>query len=253
MVGKKPAITSESVEYIPMIRDLPLEERPRERLLAAGPRALSTSELLAIILRTGSGGENVVRLAERLLAAFGDLAGIHRASITELQIVKGIGPAKAIEIKAALELGRRLLALSPAAKPRITSPSDAANLVMAEMSHLDQENLRTLLLDMRNNVLKVETVYIGSLNKAMVRVGEVFKGAIKLNAAALIVIHNHPSGDPTPSREDILVTREIEKAGNLLDVKVLDHLIIGQQRYVSMREQGVGFSQKSTGSEKAVS
>ncbi len=135
---------AETVEYVPMIRDLAVEERPRERLMQVGAQAVSTAELLAIILRTGSGGENVLRLAERMLAMFNDLSGIARASVSELQQVKGIGPAKAVEIKAALEIGRRLMAIAPQERLRITSPADAANLLMSEMMLLDQEHLRVI-------------------------------------------------------------------------------------------------------------
>jgi DNA repair protein RadC len=225
-----------------MIRDMAASDRPRERLVKVGERALSTTELLAIIFRTGVGGENVVRLSERLLARFGNLPGLARASISELQQVKGIGPAKAVEVKAALELGRRLMASAPEERPKITSPADAANLLMSEMSLLEQEHLRLLLLDTRNQVLAMPTIYIGSLNTSVVRVGELFRSAIKENAAAIIVAHNHPSGDPAPSSEDVRVTRQIVEAGQLLDIDVLDHVIIGRQRYVSLKERGLGFT-----------
>ena len=228
-------------EYRPMMRDLPEGDRPRERLLHAGPHALGSAELLAIILRTGSGGENVVRLAERLLAKFSGLEGIARASTTELQTVKGIGPAKAVEIKAALELGRRVLATAPDQRPQISSPADAANLLMSEMAFLDQEHLRVLLLDTKNRVLSIPTIYIGSLNASIVRVGELFRAAIKESAAAIIVVHNHPSGDPTPSPEDVTVTRQLVEAGQLLNIKVLDHLVIGRNRFVSLKERQLGF------------
>ncbi|MFT5194213.1 MAG: DNA repair protein RadC [Cellvibrionaceae bacterium] len=240
-------ITSKPVEpqneYVPMIRDMPLAERPRERLERVGSSAVSTSELLAIILRTGSSGEHVVRLAERILFHFGDLRKIEQATIAELCQVKGIGPAKAVEIKAAIELGRRAKLAGVPDKPRITTPADAANLVMSEMGILEQEHLRVMLLDTRNNVLKLATIYIGSLNAAVVRVGEVFRAAIRENAAAIIVIHNHPSGDPSPSNEDVKVTAEIVKAGKLLDIQVLDHLVIGNNKFVSMRERGLGFEE----------
>jgi DNA repair protein RadC len=180
------------IEYSPMMRDLDVNDRPRERLLQVGERSLATAELLAITLRTGVGGENVVRLAERLLAHFGGLPGLARASVTELQTVKGIGPAKAIEIKAALELGRRLIASSVTEKAKVTSPADAANLLMSEMALLEQEHLRLIRLDTRNHVLSTPTVYIGSLNTSVVRVGELFRFALKENAAAMIVAHNHP-------------------------------------------------------------
>jgi len=230
------------VEYAPMIRDMPADERPRERLVRVGERAMSNAELLAITLRIGVPGENVVRLAERLLAHFNGLPGIARASLSELQGVKGIGPAKAAEIKAALELGRRLLAAAPEERPQVTSPADAANLLMSEMMFLEQEHLRLILLDTRNRVISTPTVYQGSLNTSVVRVGELFRHALKENAAAFIVVHNHPSGDPAPSPEDVHVTRQLVQAGDMLDIAVLDHIVIGRQRYVSLKERGLGFS-----------
>ena len=230
-----------SADYIPMIRDMPQDNRPRERLIQVGPTAVSTAELIAIILRTGVGGENVLRLSERLLATFKDLPGISRASISELTQVKGIGPAKAVEIKAALEIGRRLMATAPQEKAVVSSPGDAANLLMSEMTFLEKEHLRLILLDTRNGVLATPTVYIGSLNASVVRIGELFRAAIKENAAAFIVAHNHPSSDPSPSPEDIKVTRQIIQASKILDIDVLDHIIIGRQRFVSLKERGLGF------------
>ena len=209
--------------------------------MQVGERAVSTAELLAIILRTGVGGENVLRLAERLLITFKNLPGLASASIAELTEVKGIGPAKAIEIKAALEIGRRLLTTAPDEKPRVTSPADAANLLMSEMSFLEKENLRLILMDTRNQVVGTPTIYVGSLNTSVVRIGELFRAAIKENAAAFIVAHNHPSGDPAPSPEDVAVTRQIVQAGTLLNIEVLDHIIIGHNRFVSLKERGLGF------------
>ncbi len=233
--------TNETVTYVPMIRDLAEEDRPRERLMRVGAQAVSTAELLAIILRTGVGGENVLRLAERLLSTFRDLPGLAQASLAELTEVKGVGPAKAVEIKAALEIGRRLMASAPQEKLRVTSPADAANLLMSEMMFLEQEHLRLILLDTRNGVLGTPTIYVGSLNTSVIRIGELFRAAIKANAAAFIVVHNHPSGDPSPSPEDVHVTRQIVQAGKLLDIMLLDHIVIGQQRYVSLKERGLGF------------
>jgi DNA repair protein RadC len=227
--------------YRPMMREIALDDRPRERLVQVGERALSTAELLAIILRTGTGGENVVRLAERVLAALGGLPGLARASVTEMQAVRGVGRVKAIEIKAALELGRRLMVSAPEERSRITSPGDAANLLMSEMGHLEQEHLRVILLDTRNRVLETPTIYVGSLNTSVIRVAELFRPAIKENAAAIIVAHNHPSGDPAPSPEDIRVTRQIREAGELLDIDVLDHVVIARHGYVSLKERGLGF------------
>jgi DNA repair protein RadC len=230
------------VEYNPTIKELPSEERPRERLANYGSQALSTAELLAIILRTGTPEENVVRLATRLLVTYRGLGGLARAPYSDLRAFKGLGPAKVTELMATFELARRWARESPEdTRPQVKSPADAANLLMLEMSALEQENLKTVLLDSKNHVIKVHTVYIGSLNSASVRVGELFREAIRMNSAAVIVAHNHPSGDPTPSPEDVHVTRQIVEAGKLLDIDVLDHLVIGQQRWVSLKERGLGF------------
>jgi len=228
-------------DYFPTIKELPSSERPRERLLHYGADTLSTAELLAIILRTGAKDENVIRLAQRLLASLGGLAGLARASMAELIAVKGLGPAKATQLKAALELGKRLLLTSPEERPQVRSPADAANLLMANMSFLEQEHLGTMLLDTKNRVIEYKTVYVGSLNTSLIRVGELFREAIRANCNSLIVYHNHPSGDPAPSPEDVSVTKQIVEAGKLLDIDVLDHLVIGRQRFVSLKERGLGF------------
>jgi DNA repair protein RadC len=228
-------------EYYPTIKELPEGERPRERLEHYGPASLSTAELMAIILRIGSREENVIMLAQRLLTCYGGLSGLAAAPFEELAGIKGVGRVKAIELKAAFELGKRLMVAAPHERPTVKSPADAANLLLMEMGPLEQEHLRTVILDSKNHVLKVSTVYIGSLNTAVVRVGELFREAIRLNAAALIVAHNHPSGDPTPSPEDVRVTHQIVEAGKLLNIDVLDHLVIGQQRWVSLKERGLGF------------
>ena len=222
---------------------MPESVRPRERLQHAGPGALSNAELLAIILRTGSRTGNVLDLANHLLADFGGLAGLNGASIEELCRHDGLGPVKAIELKATFELGRRLVSLNPGDRPQVRSPADIANLVKAEMSALGQEHLRVLLLNTKNHVVGSHDVYRGSLNTAVVRVGEVFREAVRQNSAALVLIHNHPSGDPTPSPEDVDLTREVVQAGTLLDIDVLDHLIIGsgQPGFVSLKERGLGF------------
>jgi len=154
----------------------------------------------------------------------------------------GVAEAKATQLKAALELGRRMLLASPEDRFTVRSPADVAQLLMAEMSHLAQEHFQVLYLDTRNRLLGSDTVYVGSLNASHIRVGEVFREAVKRNCAAIIVAHNHPSGDPTPSPEDVEVTRQLVTAGDLLDIEVLDHLVIGQQRFVSLRERGLGFA-----------
>ncbi len=223
------------------IRELPPRQQPRERLRDAGPAALSDAELLAILLRVGVSGTNVVQLAQQLLSEHKGWSGLLRADYHELCRRRGVGEAKAATLKAALEIGRRLLLAGLDERPQIRSPGDVANLLLLEMSHLEQEQLRAVLLDTKNRVQEIATIYVGSVNSAQVRVGEVFRDAIRRNSAAIIVAHNHPSGDPTPSPEDILVTRQIVEAGKLLDIDVLDHLVIGRGRYVSMRERGLGF------------
>jgi len=229
------------VTYHLTIHDFPEGERPRERLRYYGASALSNAELLAILLRVGAPGENVVTLSTRLLKDFGGLAGLDKAGFGDLEQVRGISTAKIAQLKAALELGRRLLIASPDARPQITCPTDAANLLMLEMGNLEQENLRTILLDTKNRVLDSPTVYVGNVNSAIVRVSEVFREAIRANATALIIAHNHPSGDPTPSPEDLEVTRSLVDAGHLLGIEVLDHLVIGHQCFVSLKERGLGF------------
>ncbi len=226
------------------ITDLHKAERPRERLAAMGAQVLTNAELLAILLRVGVPGENAVQVGQRLLNTFHGLVGLHRAPIEELVNQHGIGAAKAAQIKAAIELGRRLPVEVPEERPTINSPADAAALVQYEMSALEQEHLRVLLLDTRNHVLDIVEVYRGSVNTSQVRVGEVFKAAIRRNATAVIIVHNHPSGDPTPSPDDLAVTRAFVQAGKLIDVDVLDHLVIGQGegRWTSMKERGLGFS-----------
>jgi DNA repair protein RadC len=234
---------NESSKSIYRITDLPAGERPRERLARLGPQALSTAELLAILLRVGVAGENAIQMGQRLVSKFKNLAGLNRAPFEELCEQRGIGEAKAAQIKAAIELGRRLTLECPEERPMINSPVDAAALVAYEMSALEQEHLRVILLNTRNQVMDIVEVYKGSVNSSQVHVGEIFKSAIRRNAAALIVVHNHPSGDATPSPDDVAVTRAIVQAGKLLDIDVLDHMIIGQGegKWVSLKERGLGF------------
>ena len=224
------------------IMDLAETERPRERLARLGAASLSNAELLAILLRVGVPGENAVQVGERLLQDLGGLHGLHKADYAEVCGQHGVGPAKAAQIKAAIELGKRLNAADPDERPAIHSPGDAADLIRYEMSGLEQEELWVILLDTRNRVLRIVPVYRGSLNSSQVRVGELFKAAIRQTAAAVIVAHNHPSGDPAPSPDDVAVTRAIVQAGKLLDIEVLDHLVIGNGRYASLKERGLGFN-----------
>ncbi len=235
-------MTDNDPKPIYRIMDLHESDRPRERLSALGPQALSNAELIAILLRVGVKGENAVSMGQRLLKKFGGLSGLHRVPISELKNQHGLGEAKAAQIKAAIELGRRLTLEAPEERPTVNSPADAAALVVYEMSALEQEHLRVILLDRRNRVLETAEIYKGSVNSSQVRVGEIFKEAIRKNASALIVVHNHPSGDPTPSPDDVAVTRAIVQAGKLMDVDVLDHMVIGQGRWVSLKERGLGFA-----------
>ncbi len=221
------------------IRDWDTDDRPRERLARLGPQSLTTAELLAILLRTGRRGEHAVALAQRLLREFGGLTGLHRAPLSALQAIPGMGLAKSAQIKAALELAQRLRRAQWKERPAIHSPQDVAEMLMTEMAALEQEHLRVLLLNTRNHVLDVHDVVRGSVNSAQVRVAEVFREAVRRNATAILLVHNHPSGDPSPSPEDIALTRQIVAAGRTLDIAVLDHIIIGAGRYVSLREAGL--------------
>ena len=223
------------------IMDLDEDERPRERLARLGAQALSSAELLAILLRVGRRGENAVQMGQRVLQTFGGLGGLHRATYAEVEQIQGLGEAKATAIKAAIELGRRLSLEAPDERPNIGSPADAAGLVQYEMQALEKEHLRVILLDTRNNVMEIVEIYRGSLNASVVRVGEVFTPAVRRNAASILVVHNHPSGDPTPSPEDITLTRALVQAGKILNIEVLDHLVIGYGKYVSLKERGLGF------------
>ena len=228
-------------EYRTLIKDIPEGERPRERFREIGASGMSQRELIAIILRIGVKGTSVLTLADQLLQQFNGLQGLARASIADLQRVRGMGEAKAIQLKAALELGKRLAISAQESKPQIKTPADAAQMLMLHMGLLDQEEVRTLLLDTRNRVMSSHMIYKGSLNAASMRVSEVFKEAVRSNAAAIIVAHNHPSGDPSPSAEDISVTKTLSSAGKLLDIEVLDHIVIAHNRYVSLKERGLGF------------
>lgn len=223
------------------VKEMPQDERPRERMERVGPQALSTAELLALILRTGVKDENVLAMATRLLVQYGGLAGLARAEFAQLAGERGMGRAKTAQILAALELGRRLMVESPEERFQIRAPQDAANLLMPLLSHKEQEHFVVLYLDTRNRVLDQEILYKGSLNTSLVRTGEVFRGAVRRQCGGIIVAHNHPSGDPTPSAEDIALTRRLVDAGKLLDIDVLDHMIIGHNRFVSLRERALGF------------
>jgi DNA repair protein RadC len=199
-------------QYQPTIRDLPQGERPRERLRAFGPKSLSNTELIAILLRTGLPGENVLAVSSRLLARFDGLAGLGRVSFAELCAERGLSEAKSSQLMAALELGRRFVSLAPQERAVINSPQDVANLLLAEMSVLDQEYLKVLLLNTRNEVLGIQEIYVGNVNSSVIRASEVFRPAVQANAPSIIVVHNHPSGDPAPSSQDVDITKELISA-----------------------------------------
>jgi DNA repair protein RadC len=228
-------------ESIYRIKDMSSDQRPRERLAEIGPQALTDAELLAILLRVGKKGENAVQQGQRLLSAFQGLEGLYRADYADICQENGIGPAKAAQIKAAIELGARMKNLKQSSRPVIQSPQDAVDLVQYEMSALVQENLWVMQLDTRNRVLKINKLYKGSLNASTIRISEIFRLPIQMNAASIILFHNHPSGDPSPSPEDIHLTTDVVKAGKLLDIEVLDHIVIGLGSFVSLKERKLGF------------
>ncbi|MGG5254896.1 RadC family protein [Neobacillus sp. SM06] len=221
-----------------MIRDFPQDERPRERFIQQGPQSLSNHELIAILLRTGTKDESVLQLSNRLLSHFEGLRQLKSATLEEITAIKGIGSAKAIQVLAAIEIGRRVTSLTFADRYVIRSPEDGAKYVMDEMRFLSQEHFVCLYLNTKNQVLHKHTVFIGSLNASIVHPREVYREALKRSAASIICLHNHPSGDPTPSREDIEVTRRLSESGKIIGVDLLDHLIIGENKFVSLKEKG---------------
>ena len=236
-------VVEAATQYQPTIRDLPQGERPRERLREFGPKSLSNTELIAILLRTGLQGENVLAVSSRLLARFDGLAGLGRVSFSELCAERGLSEAKTSQLMAALELGRRFVSLAPQERAVINSPQDVANLLLADMAVLDQEHSRILLLNTRNEVLGIQEIYVGNVNSSVVRAAEVFRPAVQANAPSIIVVHNHPSGDPAPSSQDVDITNELISTGKLLGIELLDHVVLGRgNRFVSMNERRFAFT-----------
>ncbi|MHB8156766.1 MAG: RadC family protein [Desulfocucumaceae bacterium] len=225
--------------YHARIKDMPFGQRPRERLIREGSSVLSDSELIAIILRTGNAEKSAVELATEVLSFFSGLKNIVQANIEELSQIKGVGPVKAAQLKAALEIGRRIASAPEVSRPSIKGPEDAAFIVMEEMRHLDREHFCALLLNTKHQVVAKETISIGTLNSSVVHPRELFKAAIKRSAAALVLVHNHPSGDPTPSREDREITGRLKEAGLLIGIEVLDHIIIGDKKFISLKALGM--------------
>lgn len=220
------------------VREIPLEERPRERLDAVGAEALRDAELLAILFRTGTRSVGAVALAESLLREFGGLRALSRASVEELQKVDGIGRVKAIEVKAALELGKRLAMFSERGRPRIRTADDVAELLMVRYKDYEHEVFKCVLLNTKNEVVKVVDISHGSLDGTLAGPRDVFRQALREGASAVILCHNHPSGDPEPSPDDLQLTRRLVESGELLGVRVLDHVIFGDGRFVSLKDRG---------------
>jgi len=219
------------------IHDLPPPERPRERLLKLGAEALSAQEILALILGRGVRGESVMLTAQRLLSQFGNLEGIANSSVEELSQIKGIGIAKATQLKAAFELSKRLEGYPERAKAVIKSPEDVVSQVRSRLKGKKREHFLTLLLDTRNQLIGVAPISIGSLDSSIVHPREVFKEAISASAASVIFVHNHPSGDPQPSEDDIKLTQRLVEAGKIVGIEVLDHIIVADQAYLSMKSR----------------
>jgi DNA repair protein RadC len=221
------------------IKNIPHEERPRERLLAHGAQSLTCRELLALVLNTGTKHSSSLEIADKMIAKWRTLRGIADASVEELKQVSGVGTAKAARVLAALEFGRRLSSESGDDRRQIRSACDVADLMMPKLRDAPREEFVALLLDTKHKVIECKTISIGHLNASLVHPRELFRECVRRSAAAVILVHNHPSGDPNPSQEDIHLTRRLEEAGNLLGINVLDHVIVGDNRYISLRERGL--------------
>ena len=224
-----------------MVRDLPKEERPREKLITYGASALSNAELLAVLLHTGTREHSVLHLAESVLGKYKErgMAAMAQMSVRDLADIHGIGPSKAATILAAVELGRRLLQKAAAKVQIVHGPEDAAHFAMPHLRYEQKEHFAVLLLNTKNHILGLRDISIGSLSASIVHPREVFSMAIRYAAASMILVHNHPSGDPNPSREDLAVTDRLVKAGRILDIPVLDHIILGDNRFLSLKEKGM--------------
>lgn len=222
------------------IKDLPEDDRPREKLYKYGVKALSNSELLAIIIRTGNTKNTAIEIAQQLLALDKrGLAFLTELSFEELTSINGIGKCKASQIISTLELAKRISAATGESKIKITSPKEVVNILMEEMRYLKKEFFKIVLLDTKNQIISIENISIGSLNSSIVHPREVFNIAIKRSSASIILAHNHPSGDPTPSKEDINVTNRLVQCGDIIGIKVLDHIIIGDGNYKSLKEKNI--------------
>ncbi|MGO1058957.1 RadC family protein [Planococcus sp. FY231025] len=221
-----------------MMREVHAADRPRERLINQGATSLSNQELIAILLRTGTKQESVLHLANRTLLYFEHLHHLKDATIEEITSIKGIGQAKAVQLLAAIELGRRLSSKQTDQKFTIRSPKDAANYLMADMTSLKQEHFVVLFLNIKNQVMHKQTIFVGSLNASIVHPREIFREAVRRSSASIVCAHNHPSGNPAPSPEDIAVTKRLMEAGSIIGIELLDHIIIGDHQFISLNEKG---------------
>ncbi len=231
MINKK-------INHYQTIKQMPLEVRPRERLFHYGVNSLSDAELLAIIMGTGREGESVLGLSLTILSKFESLSLLSKASFQELMGINGVGKAKAAQVMAAFELGRRLTGSSPAKRIALSNPEDVANLLIPKMRHLEKEYFKALVLNVKNELLKETDISIGSLNCSIVHPRELFKAVIKYSGSGVIVAHNHPSGDPNPSKDDVLLTERLTKSAEILGIDLIDHVIIGDGEYASLKELG---------------
>jgi DNA repair protein RadC len=229
----------ETMEYKLSIHDLPSEERPRERMILLGPETLSDIELLAILIRSGTPKEGVLQLCQRLLAEYGSLQNLFQASLSRLQEMPGLGPAKACLLSACFELSKRLATQKQRIKPSLKTPQDVADVFMAHLRYLKQEHLMSAYLDVKNRLLEQRTISIGTLDSSIVHPRDIFRHAVNLPCAAIILIHNHPTGDPGPSQEDIQVTKRVKNAGEIMGIPLLDHIIIGDGIFISLKERNL--------------
>lgn len=222
------------------IKELPVSERPREKLIEFGAKSLSNVELLAVLIRSGNRESSAIDLSNKLLYTRNDgISSLEDASIEEMTKIKGIGECKASQILAAIELGKRIVLESRKEKKKVSSPLDIVDYFMADMCRLKREHFKIAMLDTKNHIIGVEEISVGNLNSSIVHPREVFKEAIRRSSSSIILVHNHPSGDPTPSREDINITRRLTECGELLGIKVLDHIIIGDMKHISLKETNV--------------
>jgi len=219
------------------VRDLPKTERPRERLLKLGPEALSAQELLALIIGRGIPGKSVINIAQELVSKFGNIKGVGEATIEQLCQIRGIGPAKAAQILACFEIGKRSSLAPDQKKYDITNPETVIKAVRASIKDKAKEHFKLIILDSRNKILTITNVSIGTLNANLTHPREIFKDAITHNAASVVLVHNHPSGDPEPSEDDLKITKQLTEAGKIMGIEVVDHIIIGQEKYLSFKEK----------------